>query len=159
MVKVSRAVPLLALMAGACAHGASLMPVHEARVRVLGEPGPDHAGSPVASVEGALVMVRGTTRQVEGGGIYGDVDVSDPGTIRLTLYDSLPGWPLDAPLPRDIRYRTIVYQATVGPLAPGGYDVVVGRYDPRLRLIEVRNEPLHVKVPFVRSRSQPPGET
>jgi hypothetical protein len=158
-VKVSRAVPLLAFMAGACAHRASLMPLPEARVRVLGQPAPDDAGSPVASVEGALVMVRGITRQVEGGGLYGDVDMSDSGTIRLTLYDSLPGRPLDAPSPREVRSRVVVYQATVGPLPPGGYDLVVGRYDPRSRLIEVRTERLHVKVPPVRPTGQQPGET
>jgi hypothetical protein len=141
-------------MAGACARGASPMPVPEARVRVLGPPAREDAGSPVVSVEGALVVVRGIAHRVEGAGLYGDVDASDPGTIRLTLYDSLPGRPLDAPLPREVRSWTVVYQATVGPLAAGGYDIVVGRYDPRSRLIEIGNERVHVKAPSIRSTRQ-----
>jgi hypothetical protein len=152
-------VSLLALIASACAHGASPMPVPEAEVQVLGQPRPADAGSPVVSVKGALIMIRGIARQVEGGGLYGDVDLSDPGTLRLTLYDSLPGRPLDAPLPGGVRSRTVVYQATVGPLAPGGYDIVVGRYDPRSRLIEVRDERLHVKVPFIRATREQPEKS
>jgi hypothetical protein len=127
------------------------MPVPEAQIRVLGEPGPGDAGPPAVRVDGALVTIRGVARQVEGGGIYGDVDVSDPGTLRLTLYDSLPGRPVDALLPREA--RAVVYEASVGPLAPGGYDVVVGRYDPRSRLIEVQDGRFHVKVPPSRPRA------
>jgi hypothetical protein len=135
------------------------MPVPEARVRLLDEPSSEDAGPTVVRVKGALVTIRGVARQVEGGGIYGDVDVSDPGTLRLTLYDSLPGRPVDAPLPREARSRAVVYEATVGPLAAGDYDLVVGRYDPRSRLIEVRDGGVHVQVPSVRPTGQQPGET
>jgi hypothetical protein len=91
------------------------MPVPEARVCLLDEPSSEDAGPTVVRVKGALVTIRGVARQVEGGGIYGDVDVSDPGTLRLTLYDSLPGRPVDAPLPREARSRAVVYEATSGP--------------------------------------------
>ena len=83
--------------------------------------------------------------QVEGGGLYGDVDLSEPHTVRLTLYDSLPGRPVDDPPPPS-GYRQVVYQAEVGPLPPGPYDVWVGRFEPRERMVEVAHEPLRIEV-------------
>jgi hypothetical protein len=87
---------------------------------------------------------------MEGGGVYADVDRSAAGTVRLTLYDSLPGRAVDAPPPQGVRSRLVRYEARIGPLASGAYDIIVGWFDPRTHLIEVRHEPLQVKVGAVR---------
>lgn len=113
---------------------------------MLGEAAPSDTGPPIARVAGDVVILRGDARQVEGGGVYGDVDLSEAGTIRLTLYDSLPGRPVDAPLPSGSRFGRVVYEARIGPLAPGAYAVVVGWFDPRAQLIELRHEPLQVEI-------------
>jgi hypothetical protein len=143
---------LALLLLGACARPQLAGPAPELRFRVIGAADSGTGEPPVVRVAGGVLTVRGTTRRVEGGGVYADVDLSHPGTVRLTLYDSLPGRPVDAALPAGVRYRDVVYQATLGPLAPGDYELVVGRFRPGARLIEVEGEPVPVAVPAARSR-------
>jgi hypothetical protein len=88
--------------------------------------GPADTGAPTAWVAGGVITIRGSACQVVGGGIYA----------------------VDAPPPQGVRSRQVRYEARVGPLAPGAYGIVVGWFDPRTHLIEVRREPLHVKVRF-----------
>jgi hypothetical protein len=83
--------------------------------------------------------------QVEGAGLYGDLDVTEPHVVRLTLYDSLPGRSVQDPAPPS-GYRQVVYRAQVAPLEPGPYEVWVGRFDARQHVVEVPYEPLHVTV-------------
>jgi hypothetical protein len=116
-----------------------------ARFQVLGNASPSDTGSPTLRIDGQLVTIRGLGTQVEGGGLYGDVDLTEPHTLRLTLYDSLPGRPVADPPPRPI-YRQVIYEALIGPLAPGPYKVWVGRFDPQARMIEVAQEPLRIEV-------------
>jgi hypothetical protein len=115
------------------------------RFQVLGNASPADTGSPTLRIDGQLVTIRGLAVQVEGGGLYGDVDQSEPHTLRLTLYDSLPGRPVADPPPQPA-YRQVIYQAQIGPLAPGRYDVWVGRFDPKARMVEVAHEPLRIEV-------------
>jgi hypothetical protein len=117
-----------------------------ARFQVLGNASPSDTGSPTLRIDGQLVTIRGLGIQVEGGGLYGDVDLTEPHTLRLTLYDSLPGRPVADPPPRPV-YRQVIYEALIGPLAPGPYDVWVGRFDPKARMVEVAHEALRIEVP------------
>jgi hypothetical protein len=116
-----------------------------ARFQVLGNASPSDTGSPTLRIHGQVVTIRGLGIQVEGGGLYGDVDLTEPHTVRLTLYDSLPGRPVADPPPRPV-YRQVIYEALIGPLAPGAYDVWVGRFDPNARMVEVAHEPLRIEV-------------
>ena len=116
-----------------------------ARFQVLGNASPSDTGSPTLRIDGQLVTIRGLGIQVEGGGLYGDVDLTEPHTLRLTLYDSLPGRPVADPPPQPV-YRQVIYEALIGPLAPGPYDVWVGRFDPKGRMVEVAHEPLRIEV-------------
>jgi hypothetical protein len=100
-------------------------------------------------------MLQGNTRRVEGGGVYADVDLSVAGTVRLTLYDSVPGRRVDAPPPPGAHYRWVRYEASVGPLRPGAYHVIVGWFDPRARLIRVPHPPLRVEIGAAWSRELP----
>jgi hypothetical protein len=113
--------------------------------QVLGNASPSDTGAPTLRIQGQLVTIRGLGIQVEGGGLYGDVDATEPHTLRLTLYDSLPGRPIADPPPQPA-YRQVIYEAQIGPLAPGFYDVWVGRFDPKGRTVEVAHEPLRIKV-------------
>jgi hypothetical protein len=115
------------------------------RFQVLGNASPSDSGAPTLRLASRMITIRGMAVQVEGGGLYGDLDLTQPHTVRLTLYDSLPGRPVDDPPPTP-RYRQVVYQAEIGPLAPGPYDVWVGRFDARQRVVEVSHEPLHIEV-------------
>lgn len=119
-----------------------------ARFQVLGNASPSDSGPPTLRIEGQQVVIRGVGIQVEGGGLYGDVDLSEPRTLRLTLYDSLPGRPVDDPPPSPV-YRQVIYEAVIGPLAPGAYDVWVGRFDAEARMVEVAHEPLRIEVEAV----------
>ncbi len=112
---------------------------------VLGNASPSDAGPPTLRIDGQFVTIRGLGIQVEGGGLYGDVDLTEPHTVRLTLYDSLPGRPVADPPPQP-SYRQVIYRALIGPLAPGTYDVWVGRFDPEARAVEVTQEPLRIEV-------------
>jgi hypothetical protein len=116
-----------------------------ARFQVLGNASPADTGSPTLRIDGQLVTIRGMAVQVEGGGLYGDVDQTEPHTLRLTLYDSLPGRPVADPPPQPA-YRQVIYEAQIGPLAPGPYDVWVGRFDSKARMVEVAHEPLRIEV-------------
>lgn len=113
--------------------------------QVLGNASPSDTGSPTLRIQGQFVTIRGLGIQVEGGGLYGDVDATEPHTLRLTLYDSLPGRPVADPPPQPA-YRQVIYEAQIGPLAPGSYDVWVGRFDPEGRMVEVAHEPLRIEV-------------
>jgi hypothetical protein len=115
------------------------------RFQVLGNASPADTGSPTLRIDGQLVTIRGLAVQVEGGGLYGDVDQTEPHTLRLTLYDSLPGRPVADPPPQPA-YRQVIYEAQIGPLAPGAYDVWVGRFDPKARMVEVAHQPLRIEV-------------
>ena len=68
--------------------------------QVLGNASPSDTGPPTLRIHGQLVTIRGLGIQVEGGGLYGDVDATEPHTLRLTLYDSLPGRPVADPPPQ-----------------------------------------------------------
>ena len=116
-----------------------------ARFEVLGDASPSDAGPPTLRIDGQFITIRGLGIQVEGGGLYGDVDLTEPHTVRLTLYDSLPGRPVADPPPHP-SYRQMIYRATIGPLAPGTYDVWVGRFDPEARAVEVTQEPLRIEI-------------
>jgi hypothetical protein len=125
-----------------------------ARFEVLGDASPSDAGPPTLRIDGQFITIRGLGIQVEGGGLYGDVDLTEPHTVRLTLYDSLPGRPVADPPPQP-SYRQVIYRALIGPLVPGTYDVWVGRFDPEARMVEVAQEPLRIEV-----RAAPPeGES
>jgi hypothetical protein len=120
-----------AVLAGACARqqpaiSAASPPAPQVRFAVVGEAGPADTGAPTAWVAGGVITIRGSACQVVGGGIYA----------------------VDAPPPQGVRSRQVRYEARVGPLAPGAYGIVVGWFDPRTHLIEVRREPLHVEVGF-----------
>ncbi|MEO6057590.1 MAG: hypothetical protein ABIQ49_12185 [Gemmatimonadales bacterium] len=115
------------------------------RFQVLGNASPSDTGAPTLRLGPRKITIRGLAVQVEGGGLYGDLDLTEPRTVRLTLYDSLPGRPVNDPPPPS-RYRQVIYQAEVGPLAPGPYDVWVGRFDARHRVVEVAHAPLHIEV-------------
>jgi hypothetical protein len=116
------------------------------RFEVIGGASPSDTGAPTLRLAPRRITIRGMAIQIEGGGLYGDLDVTQPHTVRLTLYDSLPGRPVDDPPPPS-RYRQVVYQAEIGPLAPGPYDVWVGRFNAGQRVVEVSQEPLHIEVP------------
>ncbi len=111
----------------------------------MGNASPSDTGAPTLRLEAGRITIRGMAVQVEGGGLYGDLDVSEAHTVRLTLFDSLPGRPVRDPPPQSA-YRQVVYQAEVGPLAPGAYQVWVGRFDAERRLVEVLHEPLQIQV-------------
>ena len=117
---------------------------------VLGNASPADTGPPTLRLDSQVVTMRGIGVQREGGGLYGDVDLSEPHTLRLTLYDSIPGRPIqDPPLP-SLNDRQVVWEARIGPLPAGPYDVWVGRFDPRGRMVEVTHAPLHIEVLRVR---------
>jgi hypothetical protein len=126
--------------------------------QVLGNASPSDTGPPTLRLEGQRVTIRGLGIQVEGGGLYGDVDLTEPHTVRLTLYDSLPGRPVDDPPPRPV-YRQVIYEAVIGPLTPGAYDVWVGRFDPGARMVEVAHEPLRIEVKAAVRDSAKAGES
>ncbi len=115
------------------------------RFELLGDASPSDTGPPTLRLGPGTITIRGMAVRAEEGGLYGDLDVTEPHTLRLTLYDSLPGRPVQDP-PPPTRYRQVVYRAEVGPLAPGPYDVWVGRFDARRQVVEVVYEPLHIEV-------------
>lgn len=98
-----------------------------------------------------MVVIRGTAAHVRGGDLLGELDLSAPGTVRLTLYDSLPGRPVEQPPPSGTAFQTVRYEARVGPLTRGSYDVVVARYLPGRHLVVVPNAPVRVEVGGARS--------
>jgi hypothetical protein len=138
-----------AAIAGACAPGGNTPPPvprpATIRFQVLGDAGPSDTGPARVSSAEQVITIRGHGLQLEGGGLYGDVDLSEPRTVRLTLYDSLPGRPVTAPTPPSPR-RPVTYEARIGPLEPGTYEVWLGRYDSGRNLIEVPPQPVRIRV-------------
>jgi hypothetical protein len=94
---------------------------------------------------GRYVLVRGTAESPLGASLYGDVDLSSPPQLRLTLYDSVPGRPLDALGASEAR-RRVRFEARLGPVHPGEYDLIVGHYQPRTRLIVAEYPPAHIVI-------------
>ena len=119
------------------------------RFEVIGNASPADTGGPTLRIDSQMVTIRGIATQTEGVGLYGDLDLSEPPTVRLTLYDSLSGRPVDDPLPPvgPSHLRQVVYEARIGPLRPGAYDVWIGRFDASARMVEVAHEPLPITVP------------
>ena len=113
---------------------------------MLGEARPGEESAARVEVSGGSVVIRGIAPRLEGGALHGELDLSQPGTVRLTLYDSLPGRPVDEPAPQDAAARPVRYEARVGLLPAGVYDVVVGHYDARAHLVVVRHAPVRVRV-------------
>jgi hypothetical protein len=142
---------LLAASVGACTrHGpSSPAPVPPIRFDLLGNASPSDSGPPTLQVDSQIVTIRGVDVLTKGAGLYGDVDLSEPHTLRLTLYDSAVGRPIFDPLPAAPASdrRQVLYQARIGPIRPGRYEVWVGRYVARAKLVEVSHQPLHIVVP------------
>jgi hypothetical protein len=130
-------------------------PEHRLSFAVLGNASPADTGSPTLRIDSQVVVIRGIGVQTEGVGLYADLDMSERHTVRLTLYDSLSGRPVADPLPPapPSRRRQVVFEARIGPLKPGEYDVWIGRFDAAARVIEVAHQPLHIRVPRARRDS------
>jgi hypothetical protein len=139
--------PALLLTLG-CARSAPAPPAPTPSVRlaVVGPAGPADSVAPRVSAAGGYVVVRGVAHLPAGAGLYGDLDLSDPPALRLTLYDSVSGRPLVAVPTSPPEGRAVVFEARVGPLSPGGYEVTVGRYDAASRLIVVEGPAQRVRV-------------
>lgn len=144
-------------LVGACAGHSTPAPSPSFQFAVLGNASPTDTGGPTLRIDSQVVTIRGIGVQTEGVGLYADVDLSEPHTVRLTLYDSLTGRPVDDPLPPapPSERRQVLYEARIGPLSPGGYDVWIGRFDAAARMVEVSHEPLHVTVTRVPKAPKP----
>jgi hypothetical protein len=144
-------------LAGACGGRPVPAPAPEHRLSfaILGNASPADTGGPTLRVDSQLVIIRGIGVQTEGVGLYADLDLSERHPVRLTHYDSLRGRPVADPLPPapPSRRRQVLFEARIGPLAPGEYDVWIGRFDAAARMVEVAHQPLHIRVPPVRRDS------
>jgi hypothetical protein len=142
---------LVAGFLGACGGRAlgTPAPAPPLRFELLGNASASDSGPPTLQVDSQIVTIRGVGVLTEGAGLYGDVDLSEPHTLRLTLYDSAAGRPITDPLPpaSASALRQVLYVARIGPVPAGSYEVWVGRYDARRRLVEVSHRPLHIVVP------------
>jgi hypothetical protein len=130
-------------------------PEHRLTFAVLGNASPADTGPPTLRIDSQVVIIRGIGIQTEGVGLYADLDMSERHTVRLTLYDSLSGRPVNDPLPPapPSRRRQVLYEARIGPLKPGEYEVWIGRFDAAARMVEVAHQPLHIRVPRARRDS------
>lgn len=137
------------------------VPATPFRFQVIGSASPADTGAPTLTIDSLMVTIRGVALQTDGVGLYGDLDLSEPHTVRLTLYDSLPGRPVDDPLPpaEPSHRRQVLYEARIGPLPPGGYDVWIGRFDPVARVVEVSHQPLHIDLTRASGRPRPKGDS
>jgi hypothetical protein len=138
-----------AVLGLSCAHGspeASARPVAASGFQILGNASPSDTGPPTLVLADRVITIRGMDVQRTDGGLYGDVDSTQRGTLRLTLFDSVPGKPVHKATVAP-GWRQVLYEARLGPLAPGPYDVWVGRWDPGTRTVVVTTQPLHVEVP------------
>ena len=151
---------LLALGCGG--HPASVpSPAHRLEFEVIGNASPADTGGPTLRIDSQMVTIRGIAIQTEDVGLYADLDLSEPHTVRLTLYDSLSGRPVDDPLPpvAPSHVRQVLYQARIGPLPPGRYEVWLGRFDATARMVEVAHEPLHITIDPAPRRRGAEGDT
>jgi hypothetical protein len=132
----------------ACAHHPppAPPPVSASGFRVLRDASPSDTGAPTLLLVDGVITIQGIDRQRTDGGLYGDVDSTQRGTLRLTLFDSVPGQTVQTASPAP-GWRQVVYEAQFGPLTPGSYDVWVGRWDPKSHTVMVTTQPLHVEVP------------
>ena len=121
-------------------------PVEANGFRVLGNASPSDTGPPTLLLAGRSITIRGMDLQRTDGGLYGDVDSTQRGVLRLTLFDSVPGMALQGTTPAP-RWLQVLYEARLGPLAPGPYEVWIGRWDPGSHTIVVTTQPLQVEVP------------
>jgi len=149
MIVSRRLLILAAALAVACAPGqpaARPQPVAASGFRVLGNASPSDTGPPMLLLAGRVITIRGMDLQRTDGGLYGDVDSTQRGTLRLTLFDSVPGRTVqEATLAPG--WRQVLYEARLGPLSPGPYEVWIGRWDARSHTVVVTAHPLHVEVP------------
>ncbi len=132
----------------ACAHHPPPMPppVSASGFRVLRDAAPSDTGAPTLLLLDGVITIRGVDQQRTDGGLYGDVDSTQRGTLRLTLFDSVPGQTVQTTSPAP-GWRQVVYEAEFGPLAPGPYEIWVGRWDPSSHTVVVTTQPLRVEVP------------
>jgi hypothetical protein len=114
--------------------------------RVVGNASPSDTGAPTLLLADRMVTIRGMDLQRTDGGLYGDVDSTERGTLRLTLFDSVPGRTVQDATPAP-GWLQVLYEARLGPLPSGPYDVWVGRWDPGSKTIIVTHQPLHIEVP------------
>lgn len=123
-----------------CAKGGTSLPAPAppVQVTVQGPVETGDSGAPRVSAAGRYVVVRGVADAALGAELYGDVDLSSPPLLRLTLYDSVRGRPLSA-VPPDppAGRRAVIFEARVGPVPGGEYEATVGRYRAHARLIVV----------------------
>ena len=138
-----------ALIAVACAPTspqATPRPTRAVDFRILGDASPSDTGPPTLLLADRVITIRGMDLQRTDGKLYGDVDATQHGTLRLTLFDSVPGKTVRRATPAP-GWRQVLYEATLGPLSPGPYEVWVGRWDPASQTVVVTTQPLHVEVP------------
>jgi hypothetical protein len=138
-----------AAVAIACAPGnpsAPPTPVAVSGFRVLGNASPSDTGPPVLLLADRIITIRGMDLQRTDGGLYGDVDSTQHGVLRLTLFDSVPGKAVHEATVAP-GWRQVLYEECLGPLSPGPYEVWIGRWDPRSHTVVVTTHPLHVEVP------------
>lgn len=135
-------------VAVACAHQPppAPKPVAASGFRVLRDAGVSDTGAPTLLLVDRVITIQGADRQRTDGGLYGDVDSTQRGTLRLTLFDSVPGQTVQAASPPP-GWRQVIYEAQFGPLAPGPYEIWVGRWDPASHTVVVTTQPLRVEVP------------
>ena len=121
-------------------------PMPASGFRVLGNASPSDTGPPTLLLADRVVTIRGMDVQRTDGGLYADVDSTQLGTLRLTLFDSVPGRTVQEATPAP-GWRQVLYEARLGPLRPGPYEVWVGRWDPGSRTVVVTTGPLNIEVP------------
>lgn len=114
--------------------------------RILGRASPSDTGPPTLHQADRLVTIRGVDLERTDGGLYGDVDSTQQGTLRLTLFDSIPGKTLQE-VSAAPGWRQVLYEARFGPLKQGPYEIWVGRWDPKSQTVVVTTQPLHIEVP------------
>lgn len=113
---------------------------------MLGNASPSDSGPPTLLLANRVITIRGMDLQRTDGGLYADVDSTQQGTLRLTLFDSIPGRTVQEATPAP-GWRQVLYEARLGPLDPGPYEVWVGRWDPKSHTVVVTTEPLRIEVP------------
>lgn len=120
-------------------------PVTAAGFRVLRKASPSDTGPPTLLLVNRTITIRGMDQQRADGGLYADVDSTQRGILRLTLFDSVPGRTVQEPSAAP-SWEQVIYEAQFGPLVPGPYEIWVGRWDPRSRTVVVTTQPLRVEV-------------